>query len=814
MFRGPSRNEISITQTFDAIRVVDNYRNSLDCGGTLGVKLMRTTRIPDDGKTYHLPQDFGPFPLLSTEDFKDTLPPRMKDKGGVFIPMLLREALFLSMLLPSDGPFRSLWPDSTPADEPANESFAMRVYAGRLNVVSAADPVGSHLNPKEPEQDYIVVPKQSRLDGFTSVSGHTMRQFNAVSLGSNYSAESQVSGDEVGGLQLQFAPRFKRNVEFQELLGGAPLDITATPRELGPRVNGLLLMEPNLDPVFSPPVWNAHNLRPPAFDGWGFREGGYKASNSEFLWPPPFRRDASKVGGAPSSQRKGDTEKSTNTAPPMFATGGFPTDALGVPYQEGRPHARQPTPEKAKVGHLEPARPSTVSDLFAAAGVSFGTPLFLKPVRPITVDFDVKVKIPPTKPSYAVGGWANVPIAMKVAVTTSVFEDALSFHDRVMAAVKHHFRGVVDEEYHNLNFGCFDLMGESEIREVYGESFPTYMAIHRLSISKARCVEMKIEELVSYSEPRYRTDQPEFELSLAPGAIVEQRVYKDRTPRLWNWDTTAVVNVQILNAVAFKSATGLSPPIPAISFDEYTRAGLPLLSFYDTDDSEPLRRLTEPSNPIRSIGDIDRHHDLAVGVRMKPGHRPVICAICEHRLCNAVLVPCHHIFCSWCIRFSMTEDEGVTCGFCRKPAPTVNVYAAATDIDKGPAPSETRSQEGATPVQKLLGLFDRDSGQDWPTRPMREWRGNPDLGNLIPIVPPSALMIAQIFREWEMGLRSEAKVQDLAMELFTGLKMEERGSEDPLKAFVTLAASMERDWGEWGFLVQGEPRKKRFGRGG
>jgi hypothetical protein len=53
MFRRPTRDEISISHTFDAIRVVDNYRDSPEHDGTMGVQLMRTVRLPDDGETYH-----------------------------------------------------------------------------------------------------------------------------------------------------------------------------------------------------------------------------------------------------------------------------------------------------------------------------------------------------------------------------------------------------------------------------------------------------------------------------------------------------------------------------------------------------------------------------------------------------------------------------------------------------------------------------------------------------------------------------------------------------------------------------------------
>lgn len=58
-------------------------------------------------------------------------------------------------------------------------------------------------------QDYIITPDQLWLDGVASHDGR-VRQFVAMPLGSGYSVEAQVTGEEVvGGLQFEvtFAPR-------------------------------------------------------------------------------------------------------------------------------------------------------------------------------------------------------------------------------------------------------------------------------------------------------------------------------------------------------------------------------------------------------------------------------------------------------------------------------------------------------------------------------------------------------------------------------------------------------------------------------
>jgi hypothetical protein len=55
-------------------------------------------------------------------------------------------------------------------------------------------------------QDYVVAPKQLRLDGTASADG-TVRQFVAMPLGQGYTLEAQITGEEVvSGLQFGITP--------------------------------------------------------------------------------------------------------------------------------------------------------------------------------------------------------------------------------------------------------------------------------------------------------------------------------------------------------------------------------------------------------------------------------------------------------------------------------------------------------------------------------------------------------------------------------------------------------------------------------
>src|SRR6266542_429138 len=71
-------------------------RDSVRIGDRFAVAFERTLRIPDDGKGYPLPPGLGHFPLHRVDDYSDTVPPEWRERGGVFIPMYQREALWLS----------------------------------------------------------------------------------------------------------------------------------------------------------------------------------------------------------------------------------------------------------------------------------------------------------------------------------------------------------------------------------------------------------------------------------------------------------------------------------------------------------------------------------------------------------------------------------------------------------------------------------------------------------------------------------------------------------------------------------------------
>jgi len=163
--------------------------NTLRLPGGVAVRFVRTLRLPETG-THPLPPGLGEFPVRRVADFPETVPEQWRARGGVMLPVYLREAMWLSF----GG-----------TTEPA----ALQVGVGKVCAVSGK-PWSDRLSGKP--QNYLVLPRQPWLDGINSGKG-TVRQFVAVPLGLGATVEGQVTGEETwGGVQLQSFPLTERKL--------------------------------------------------------------------------------------------------------------------------------------------------------------------------------------------------------------------------------------------------------------------------------------------------------------------------------------------------------------------------------------------------------------------------------------------------------------------------------------------------------------------------------------------------------------------------------------------------------------------------
>jgi hypothetical protein len=196
-------------------------RNNQIHFGKDGLKLsfQRTLRIPDNGCKYPLPPGLGSFPIRLVDDYADRVPEEWLERGGVFLPMYQREAMWLHFSGPSWKP------------------RAVKVAVGKVCAITGKK---WSENLRRRPQDYIVTPPQPWLDGIASGRG-AIRQFVAMPLGMGYTVEGQVTGEErFGGIQIKvFEPksgRFPDQNPYQTRMRqghGAPMPACAPPAPLG-----------------------------------------------------------------------------------------------------------------------------------------------------------------------------------------------------------------------------------------------------------------------------------------------------------------------------------------------------------------------------------------------------------------------------------------------------------------------------------------------------------------------------------------------------------------------------------------------------
>ncbi|HYR08891.1 MAG TPA: hypothetical protein VEQ60_14015 [Longimicrobium sp.] len=157
---------------------------SVRFGDRFSVSFQRTLRVPEGVGPGLLPPALGPLPVLSVGDYADRVPAAWRERGGVFVPLHPREALWLAF------------------DAPEWHPHAVKVGVGRVNALTGGPWSAS---PSADPQDYLVCPPQLWLDGIRTAAGE-VRQLVAAPLGRGVTVEGQVTGEESGGLQLLVLP--------------------------------------------------------------------------------------------------------------------------------------------------------------------------------------------------------------------------------------------------------------------------------------------------------------------------------------------------------------------------------------------------------------------------------------------------------------------------------------------------------------------------------------------------------------------------------------------------------------------------------
>jgi hypothetical protein len=170
----------------------------IEAEACLNIDFVRTLRIPETDPSTPAPPILDAFALRHVEDHATRVPPSIAQRGGVIMPVWQAEAV--SIGFESIGPARDI-----------EFPVALMLAAGKINAVT-----GEAWQPdlRGRPQNYVVVPRQSRLDGFVVESGE-IRQFVAMPSGTGLTIEEQLTGAaQWAGIQIMAIP-MKRDAWMQ-----------------------------------------------------------------------------------------------------------------------------------------------------------------------------------------------------------------------------------------------------------------------------------------------------------------------------------------------------------------------------------------------------------------------------------------------------------------------------------------------------------------------------------------------------------------------------------------------------------------------
>ncbi|TFY61138.1 hypothetical protein EVJ58_g4686 [Rhodofomes roseus] len=206
--------------------------------GGVNIQFQRTIRVPDNNKVQALPPNMGAFEVYNVADFADRLPKSVVSKGGVFIAMYQREAMWISFSHPYG----------------TGQHHAVKVSVGGVNALTGK-PQDMY---SEGHQDYLAINNNSGqlwLDGICTAPG-IVQQFVAMPLGHGYTVEGQVTGKEdVGGMQLDVFNKYATPVIFK--CNGKNLNLFNSPEHEGLRLKESLSMDADTNISETLGQWNS-----------------------------------------------------------------------------------------------------------------------------------------------------------------------------------------------------------------------------------------------------------------------------------------------------------------------------------------------------------------------------------------------------------------------------------------------------------------------------------------------------------------------------------------------------------------------------
>ncbi|KAH8733131.1 hypothetical protein GQ44DRAFT_766193 [Phaeosphaeriaceae sp. PMI808] len=598
----------------------------------------------------------------------------------------------------------------------ASSEYKIRVFVGGVNVVT-----GRKWDERLPydgfesEQDYILVPPQEHLDGIAIEKG-VVRQFIAMPIGSGYSIEKQITGKEdVGGLQLEITLQNHHLDLFDSK--GVPIrwhdDVNSdrfgamTPRLCMLHVGELLSMKrtgaPNKHPYLGGKIRRLQKRTLQEVIDQNNKAEPSSPMTLTALYPvalkikmpgtfvrhkittPQFSPLDSVDKIIEETHYKGQNLKNFNLALNYMLPGyrtiqevGLYDGAVLVAYKKEKPN---PLPPRAPSQAFESKAFSPMSTQLPLEGRSFkdGYTADSKNLD-FAPDSDTPTLDQYDKSYGAPAGafLSSPPLTLSQARHSPSFAtnpDGPTLHQSHRSydvPTARQSSLVVDDKPTHNEISAPKWM--AELRPI-----PKWVAELRPGGPSQRPRPMATN-ITAEPKPAKKPAES-WAMGIAAGGRLAQQIYYDTTPSEFRPKppfATALVSVQLLNAVAYETLTGmLCPPTP-ITPKQYVDAGIPWYDTYRghvqaTDGGRAFGK-------IKSVSEIDGQEDIESSTSIASSQR-VSCTMCRRNFCDCVLRPCNHAFCAACVKARMVyypsrDISVIHCDICRQAANQVLGFSA------------------------------------------------------------------------------------------------------------------------------------------
>lgn len=509
--------------------------------------------------------------------------------------------------------------------------FALRIMAGTVNSMTSEQKHETTKNPQGKSQNYVVVPEQMRLDGFASGPG-VVRQFVSMPLGLGYTAEGQLTGKEdFGGFQFVIAPRRRTTCSFEEV----------SQQKFSSNEEGLSI---------------GHHLH---FQG----------------------KDLHKRSQSLSSM----------------------TQAHSI-YQEQSLYWVNPTLRSRFVSEVLQQHLKSRLLSSSASSQSIGLePVFAITIRVVMQSLDKyiavsHIDIKNLQRLNCTPSLGNLAAKTSFSFDISPFLDATRFLELIKKRVgsERIVLFLAGEELlfpdDSVYVPIMNAMSKSStlVCQAYKVNAVTELSVAAqidLGIYRYGDTSVSSAALGRGESQKVRTGAS-WEMGLAAGGQILQDIVLDERPDSWSWHHACFVNVQMVNAVIFEKFTGIPAPPTPITFRDYIKARLPFYRILGSDPKVSNSTLGE----LKNISQLDESGGIVKSNSITKGSHVVECSVCEEMLADTIIQPCNHIFCSGCIKETMSVGhQKIFCVACQQESTNVITIAAPMELPrKKKQISETR----------------------------------------------------------------------------------------------------------------------------